>query len=125
MSILEVQSFVVSESPLFKLHTSSDSHICASCYLNWCFKFICVQYDLFLSQVKVPVWIDDKEVAEYVGVGARFGKSLESSEKRASKTKVALADPPDCCSTPRNKVSLILPNCLLYLHQCQTSYWIF
>ncbi|KAH6789452.1 SIGNAL PEPTIDE PEPTIDASE-LIKE 4 [Perilla frutescens var. frutescens] len=55
--------------------------------------------------VKVPVWIDGKEVAEFVGVGARFGRSLESNEKRASQTKVALADPPDCCSTPRNKLS--------------------
>ncbi|KAH6778702.1 SIGNAL PEPTIDE PEPTIDASE-LIKE 4 [Perilla frutescens var. hirtella] len=55
--------------------------------------------------VKVPVWIDGKEVAEFVGVGARFGRSLESNEKRASQTKVALADPPECCSTPRNKLS--------------------
>lgn len=55
--------------------------------------------------VKVPVWIDGNEVAEYVGVGARFGKSLESNEKRASQTRVALADPPDCCSTPRNKLA--------------------
>ncbi|XP_042000855.1 signal peptide peptidase-like 4 [Salvia splendens] len=55
--------------------------------------------------VKVPVWVDGKEVAEFVGVGARFGKSLESKEKRASQTKLALADPPDCCSTPRNKLA--------------------
>ncbi|XP_047937798.1 signal peptide peptidase-like 4 [Salvia hispanica] len=55
--------------------------------------------------VKVPVWVDGKEVAEFVGVGARFGKSLESKEKRANQTKLALADPPDCCSTPRNKLA--------------------
>ncbi|KAG6437708.1 hypothetical protein SASPL_102634 [Salvia splendens] len=60
---------------------------------------------LFSGEVKVPVWVDGKEVAEFVGVGARFGKSLESKEKRASQTKLALADPPDCCSTPRNKLA--------------------
>ncbi|XP_057780542.1 signal peptide peptidase-like 4 [Salvia miltiorrhiza] len=55
--------------------------------------------------VKVPVWVDGKEMAEFVGVGARFGKSLESKEKRANQTKLALADPSDCCSTPRNKLA--------------------
>ncbi|KAK6162319.1 hypothetical protein DH2020_002160 [Rehmannia glutinosa] len=55
--------------------------------------------------VKVPVWLDGKEVMEFVGVGARFGFALESKEKRASQTKVALADPPDCCSKPRNKLT--------------------
>lgn len=55
--------------------------------------------------VKVPTWIDGKEEMEFVGVGARFGPTLESKEKRASQTKLAIADPPDCCSTPRNKVT--------------------
>ncbi|GFP91510.1 signal peptide peptidase-like 4 [Phtheirospermum japonicum] len=55
--------------------------------------------------VKVPVWQDGKEIMEFVGVGARFGPTLESKEKRASQTKVALADPPDCCSKPRNKLA--------------------
>ncbi|KAL0464811.1 UNVERIFIED_CONTAM: Signal peptide peptidase-like 4 [Sesamum latifolium] len=55
--------------------------------------------------VKVPVWVDGKEIMEFVGVGARFGPTLESKEKRANQTKVALADPPDCCSKPRNKLT--------------------
>ncbi|KAI3444532.1 hypothetical protein Pfo_001197 [Paulownia fortunei] len=55
--------------------------------------------------VKVPVWVDGEEVMEFVGVGARFGPTLESKEKRANQTKVALADPPDCCSKPRNKLA--------------------
>ncbi|KAL6569526.1 Signal peptide peptidase-like 4 [Orobanche minor] len=55
--------------------------------------------------VKIPVWQDGKEVMEFVGVGARFGVTLESKEKRANQTKVALADPPDCCSKPRNKLA--------------------
>ncbi|KAK4397210.1 Signal peptide peptidase-like 4 [Sesamum angolense] len=55
--------------------------------------------------VKVPIWIDGKEAMEFVGIGARFGPTLESKEKRANQTKVALADPPDCCSKPRNKLT--------------------
>ncbi|KAG9157655.1 hypothetical protein Leryth_014169 [Lithospermum erythrorhizon] len=55
--------------------------------------------------VKIPTWINGVEVVEFVGVGARFGPTLESKEKRASQTKVAIADPPDCCSKPRNKLT--------------------
>ncbi|GAB2232175.1 hypothetical protein Droror1_Dr00011202 [Drosera rotundifolia] len=55
--------------------------------------------------VKVPTWIDGKEDIEYVGVGARFGPTLESQEKHASQTQLAVADPPDCCSTPKNKLT--------------------
>ncbi|KAL2251753.1 signal peptide peptidase-like 4 [Sesamum indicum] len=55
--------------------------------------------------VKVPIWMDEKEAMEFVGIGARFGPTLESKEKRANQTKVALADPPDCCSKPRNKLT--------------------
>jgi len=44
------------------------------------------------------------EDIEYVGVGARFGLTLESKEKHANLSILALADPPDCCSKPRNKV---------------------
>ncbi|XP_022157688.1 signal peptide peptidase-like 4 [Momordica charantia] len=55
--------------------------------------------------VKVPTWVNGVEATEYVGVGARFGPTLESKEKRASHTKVALADPPDCCTTPKNKLA--------------------
>ncbi|KAK4266843.1 hypothetical protein QN277_023711 [Acacia crassicarpa] len=55
--------------------------------------------------VKVPTWIDGVEHSEYVGVGARFGQSLESKEKHANHTRVALADPPDCCSKPKNELT--------------------
>ncbi|KAG9155876.1 hypothetical protein Leryth_004129 [Lithospermum erythrorhizon] len=55
--------------------------------------------------VKVPTWINGVETVEFVGVGARFGPTLESKEKRANQTKVAFADPPDCCSKPRNKLT--------------------
>ncbi|KAL8541176.1 hypothetical protein ACS0TY_002442 [Phlomoides rotata] len=55
--------------------------------------------------VKVPVWIDGEEAIQFVGVGARFGPTLESKEKRANQTRVALADPPDCCSKPKNKLT--------------------
>lgn len=54
--------------------------------------------------MKVQSWIDDKEADEFVGVGARFGPTLESKEKNADKSRIALADPPDCCTTPKNKV---------------------
>nr|GLL40616.1 signal peptide peptidase-like 4 isoform X1 [Ipomoea trifida] len=55
--------------------------------------------------VKVATWINGKEEMEFVGIGARFGLTLESKEKRASQTRLALADPPDCCSVPRNKLT--------------------
>jgi len=59
------------------------------------------------------------EKSEYVGVGARFGPTLESKEKRANLTRVVMADPPDCCTKPKNKVLefiiklYILPNATL------------
>ncbi|KAK7389940.1 hypothetical protein VNO78_25237 [Psophocarpus tetragonolobus] len=55
--------------------------------------------------VKVPTWIDGVENSEYVGVGARFGPTLESKEKRANLTRVVMADPPDCCTKPKNKLT--------------------
>ncbi|KAF1889537.1 hypothetical protein Lal_00024864 [Lupinus albus] len=55
--------------------------------------------------VKVPTYVDGVENSEYVGVGARFGPTLESKEKRANHTRVVLADPPDCCSKPKNKLT--------------------
>ena len=54
--------------------------------------------------MKVPTWVNGAAAIEYVGVGARFGPTLESKEKHATHTRVALADPPDCCSMPKNKV---------------------
>ncbi|KAH9604125.1 hypothetical protein KSS87_010465 [Heliosperma pusillum] len=55
--------------------------------------------------VKVPTWVDGFEDVEYVGVGARFGPTLESKEKHANRTKLTLADPPDCCSPSKNKLT--------------------
>ncbi|CAF2052453.1 unnamed protein product [Brassica napus] len=49
--------------------------------------------------------IDGKEKEEFVGVGARFGPTLESKEKHATLIKLALADPPDCCTTPKSKLT--------------------
>lgn len=59
--------------------------------------------------MKVPAWVDGVEDIEYVGVGARFGLTLESKEKHANKTRLVLADPPDLCRPPKYKVS----NCVL------------
>lgn len=55
--------------------------------------------------VKVPTWINGIETSEYVGVGARFGPTLESKERRANHTRVVLADPPDYCSPPKKNLS--------------------
>ncbi|EEF50539.1 Minor histocompatibility antigen H13, putative [Ricinus communis] len=55
--------------------------------------------------VKVATWVDGIENIEYVGVGARFGPTLESKEKRANKTRLVLADPPDLCILPKNKLN--------------------
>ncbi|XP_027349464.1 signal peptide peptidase-like 4 [Abrus precatorius] len=68
--------------------------------------------------VKVPIWIDGVETCEYVGVGARFGPTLESKEKRANHTRVAIADPPDCCSKPKNK----LTGEVILVHRGQCSF---
>ncbi|XP_037496809.1 signal peptide peptidase-like 4 isoform X1 [Jatropha curcas] len=54
--------------------------------------------------VKVPTSVDGVENIEYVGVGARFGRSLESKEKNANKTRLVLADPPDLCRPPKKKL---------------------
>ncbi|CAA7399055.1 unnamed protein product [Spirodela intermedia] len=54
--------------------------------------------------VKVQTWINNKEDHEFVGVGARFGTPMQSKEKHANRTKVSLADPPDCCSPPTKEV---------------------
>ncbi|KAL6635390.1 hypothetical protein ACP70R_028061 [Stipagrostis hirtigluma subsp. patula] len=55
--------------------------------------------------VKVQTWVNKIEGDEFVGVGARFGPTIESKEKHANRTKMLLADPPDCCSTLREKVA--------------------
>ncbi|KAF5194247.1 Signal peptide peptidase-like [Thalictrum thalictroides] len=55
--------------------------------------------------VKVHTLIDNVEGKEYVGVGARFGTTMESKEKHANHSKLVLSDPPDCCSPPKNKLT--------------------
>ncbi|XP_043720078.1 signal peptide peptidase-like 2 [Telopea speciosissima] len=55
--------------------------------------------------VKVQTSVDGIQGSEFVGVGARFGTTMESKEKHANQTKLILADPPDCCGTLKNKLS--------------------
>ncbi|CAJ1927822.1 unnamed protein product [Sphenostylis stenocarpa] len=54
--------------------------------------------------VKVQTWVNGVEDAEFVGVGARFGRAIVSKEKNAKYTRLILSDPRDCCSPPKNKV---------------------
>ncbi|KAE9615592.1 putative PA domain, peptidase A22B, signal peptide peptidase [Lupinus albus] len=65
----------------------------------------CANNFVLVDTVKVPTYVDGVENNEYVGVGARFGPTLESKEKRANYTRVVLADPPDCCTKPVNKLT--------------------
>ncbi|CAK9141899.1 unnamed protein product [Ilex paraguariensis] len=55
--------------------------------------------------VKVQTWVDGRENAEFVGVGARFGTTVVSKEKNAIQTRLTLSDPRYCCSPPKNKFS--------------------
>ncbi|KAG0459134.1 hypothetical protein HPP92_022262 [Vanilla planifolia] len=55
--------------------------------------------------VKVQTWIDNMEDNEFVGVGARFGPPIVSKEKHANRTRLTVADPLDCCTPPKNKLS--------------------
>ncbi|KAK3155700.1 hypothetical protein QOZ80_2BG0206480 [Eleusine coracana subsp. coracana] len=55
--------------------------------------------------VKVQTWVNNKESDEFVGVGARFGPIIEAKEKHANRTTLLLADPSDCCTSPREKVT--------------------
>ncbi|XP_037496810.1 signal peptide peptidase-like 4 isoform X2 [Jatropha curcas] len=66
--------------------------------------------------VKVPTSVDGVENIEYVGVGARFGRSLESKEKNANKTRLVLADPPDLCRPPKKKVFKSCSVCDTVIH---------
>ncbi|XP_050378708.1 signal peptide peptidase-like 2 [Argentina anserina] len=55
--------------------------------------------------VKVQTWVDGVEANEFVGVGARFGRTIESKEKKANQTRLILSNPRDCCSPPKNKLA--------------------
>ncbi|GAB2302518.1 hypothetical protein Dimus_037225 [Dionaea muscipula] len=74
------------------------------------------------KKVKVPTWIDGQENIEYVGVGARFGPTLESKGKHANQTIVAVADPPDSCSVPKNKVFLSIFSFSCIAIDCSIAY---
>ncbi|XP_019423293.1 PREDICTED: signal peptide peptidase-like 2 [Lupinus angustifolius] len=54
--------------------------------------------------VKVQTWVNDIEDAEFVGVGARFGRTIVSKEKNARYTRLVLSDPRNCCSPPKKKI---------------------
>uniref|UniRef100_A0A2P2JZE4 Uncharacterized protein MANES_01G059500 n=2 Tax=Rhizophora mucronata TaxID=61149 RepID=A0A2P2JZE4_RHIMU len=55
--------------------------------------------------VKVQTWVNEREDAEFVGVGARFGKKIVSKEKNANQTHLTLSHPRDCCTPPKNKLA--------------------
>ncbi|RWW63730.1 hypothetical protein BHE74_00029074 [Ensete ventricosum] len=54
--------------------------------------------------VKVQTWINNEEDSEFVGVGARFGTTIQTKEKYTSRTPLSLSDPSDCCTAPKEKV---------------------
>ncbi|KAL6979572.1 Signal peptide peptidase-like 2 [Sarracenia purpurea var. burkii] len=55
--------------------------------------------------VKVQTWVDGIEDSEFVGVGARFGTTIESKEKNANQTRIMLSDPRDGCTPPTIKLA--------------------
>ncbi|KAK4418619.1 Signal peptide peptidase-like 2 [Sesamum alatum] len=57
--------------------------------------------------VKVPVWVDGKEIMEFVGVGARFGPTLESKEKRCkpNQSEVILVHRGNCSFVTKGNVA--------------------
>ncbi|CAL9197513.1 unnamed protein product [Musa hybrid cultivar] len=55
--------------------------------------------------VKVQTWINNEEDSEFVGVGARFGTTIQTKEKCASRTPLSLSDPSDCCTAPKEKIA--------------------
>ncbi|XP_021820817.1 signal peptide peptidase-like 2 [Prunus avium] len=55
--------------------------------------------------VKVQTWVDGVEASEFVGVGARFGTTIESKEKKAQQTHLILSNPRDCCNKQNNKLA--------------------
>lgn len=52
----------------------------------------------------MQTWINNEEDSEFVGVGARFGTTIQTKEKYASRTPLSLSDPSDCCTAPKEKV---------------------
>ncbi|RWV94160.1 hypothetical protein GW17_00043326 [Ensete ventricosum] len=83
--------------------------------------------------VKVQTWINNEEDSEFVGVGARFGTTIQTKEKYTSRTPLSLSDPSDCCTAPKEKVcySVIIEVvhtcfcksfCCLYVSFCAELY---
>ncbi|CAH8330383.1 unnamed protein product [Eruca vesicaria subsp. sativa] len=56
------------------------------------------------SNIKFKTWIDGTEDAEFVGVGARFGRQIIYKEKNANQTHVVFANLRDCCSPLKTKL---------------------
>lgn len=54
----------------------------------------------------MPTWVNNTEDSELVGVGARFGRRIESKEKHSNRTRLLLSDPSDCCTELKEKVFL-------------------
>lgn len=63
----------------------------------------------------MQTWVNGIEDAEFVGVGARFGRTIVSKEKNARHTRLVLSDPRDCCSPPKNKVLSSYMTCCIVL----------
>lgn len=79
-------------------------------------------------QVKVQTWVDGVEASEFVGVGARFGTTIESKEKKANQTRLILSNPRDCCSKPKNKVfmfNLYFPDIKVVTHETNKVFFVF
>ncbi|XP_074561264.1 signal peptide peptidase-like 5, partial [Curcuma longa] len=55
--------------------------------------------------VKVPIWVNNTEDRELVGVGARFGRRIVSKEKHSNRTRLSLSDPSDCCTELKEKLA--------------------
>ncbi|XP_042382977.1 signal peptide peptidase-like 5 [Zingiber officinale] len=55
--------------------------------------------------VKVPIWVNNTEDSEFVGVGARFGSRIVSKEKHSNRTHLSLSDPSDCCTELKEKLA--------------------
>lgn len=71
----------------------------------------------------MQTWVNGVEDAEFVGVGARFGRAIVSKEKNARHTRLILSDPRDCCSPPKNKVLSSVVSCcsVLWSLLCQST----
>lgn len=70
----------------------------------------------------MQTWVDGHEDSEFVGVGARFGQTIESKEKHANRTKLSLADPADCCTPPTKVLATPPPPPPSHTHSLSTTH---